>query len=147
MIFGLWIERGELMSSHIQVAEYERATRRRRRVRRRPRWGPVRSDEEVGDYVLSDHAAQRSARRNLSEEDVRYVLRYGQVYHCANAVIYFLGRRDIPTEDLVNDDLARLEGTLVLTARHCPSLITVCRHRDGLKLIRKKFRRLRRRPI
>jgi hypothetical protein len=62
-------------------------------------------------------------------------------------VIYFLGRRDIPTEDLVNDDLARLEGTLVLTARHRPDVITVYRNRDGLKVIRRKFRRLRRRPL
>jgi len=135
------------MSRHSQIAEDERATRRRRRVRRRPSWGPVRSDEEVGGYVLSNHAAQRSARRNLSEEDIRYVLRYGRAYHCADAVIYFLGRRDIPTEDLANDDLARLEGTMILTARDQSSVITVCRNRDGLKVIRKKFRRLRRRPL
>ena len=135
------------MSRRFPIIERVTPNRREKRVRRRPSWGPVRGAEEVGDYILSEHAAQRAARRNLSEDDVRYVLRYGQAYHCANAMLYFLGQRDIPTHDLAVAAKARLEGTLVVTARHWPTVITVYRNRTGLKVIRKKFSRLRQRPV
>jgi len=126
----------------------ERVTRSRQQtwVRCRPSWRPVRGDEEIGDYTLTEHAAWRAASRNLSEKDIHYVLRYGQVCHCAGAVFYFLGQRHIPTQDLAIAAIARLEGTLVVTDRHHPTIITVYRNRAGLKGIRKKFSHLRRRP-
>jgi len=132
------------MSSRFVTIERVTPNRRQARIRRRPTWRPVRSDEEIAAYILTNHAARRAAYRNLSEDDIRYVLRHGQTYRCADAVIYFLGQRNIPTEDLAIDALARLEGTTVVTARRRPRVITVYRNQGGLKGIRKKFNRRRR---
>lgn len=82
------------------------------------------------------HSTLRAAQRNLSKEDVAYILCYGQRFHRAGALIIFLRRRDIPAWDRVLDDYARLEGTALVLSRDGRVLVTVWRNPRGLKRIR-----------
>ncbi len=91
--------------------------------------------------ILTDHAAERMAQRNLSEKDLAFVLEYGQHYNRSGAEIYFLGRSDLPKEKRRKSTFSRLEGTVVITARNQtpPCVITVYRNRkNGLKCVKQK---------
>jgi hypothetical protein len=86
------------------------------------------------------HVIYRQARRNLSDQDVWFVLEHGRRIHCAGALHVFLGRRDIPTDKATYQRFAHLEGT-VLVFDQTPTalvLITAYRNRHGLKQIRTK---------
>jgi len=97
-----------------------------------------RGKEFVERFTLSDHAAYRANQRGLHTRDIRYVLRYGKQYRAANAIIYYLRRVDIPSDELKFRD--RLEGTAVITATGKTSVITVWRNRQkGIRNIRRKL--------
>lgn len=96
-----------------------------------------RSDVIVGSYDLSAHARTRLAQRGLSEADLRYVLRYGRLHFAGSAVIYFLGKTDIPTQD--RRQCSRLEGVAAITS-YDGTVITIWRNRKhGMKNIRHKL--------
>lgn len=88
------------------------------------------------------HALSRSAQRNLSADDVAFVVAHGRRVYCAGALHVFLPGRDIPTEKATARRYARLEGTtLVLSAADQElTLITAYRNRRGFKAIRAKMR-------
>ena len=92
--------------------------------------------------AISHHAKLRLAQRNLSIDDVEYVLAYGQAHQAASATIVHLGRRDIPTRHQRESNLRRLEGTvLVLQGTHREQLVTVYRNRRrGSRDIKRKAR-------
>ena len=94
---------------------------------------------DLAEYVLTDHALTRAAQRNLSSEDLQYVLCHGRAYYVADSVTFFLGRRDIPKADRADDTILRLEGTAVITASQQAVIITTWRNRNGMKNIRRKF--------
>jgi hypothetical protein len=90
--------------------------------------------------AISHHAQHRQARRNISVDDIHFVLANGQRLYCAGAMHVFLGRRDLPGERHTYQRYARLEGT-VLVLRDRGShlvLITVYRDRQGLRAIKAK---------
>jgi hypothetical protein len=91
------------------------------------------------DYTISDHARIRAAQRNLSLDDLQYVLCYGRVYYVADSLTFFLGWRDIRKEDRSNPMISRLEGTAIITAARRPVIITAWRNRNGMKKIRRKL--------
>lgn len=96
-----------------------------------------RSDVVVSSYDLSAHARTRLAQRGLSEADLRYVLRFGRLYYAGSAVIYFLGKTDIPTQD--RRGCSRLEGVAAVTSYE-GTVITIWRNRKhGMKNIRQKL--------
>ena len=86
------------------------------------------------------HAISRQAQRNLSAEDIEFVVAYGRRIHCAGAVHIFLGGRDIPGERAIAQRFGRLEGTVLVlsTVPEAPVVITAYRNRHGLKAIRAK---------
>lgn len=90
------------------------------------------------DMQLSSHALMRMAQRNLSAEDVEYVLRHGCRVRSGGALHCFLRADDIPDAD--RKEAERLEGTTVLLDRGGRSIITVYRNRRGLKDIRRKVK-------
>ncbi|MFM9107613.1 MAG: DUF4258 domain-containing protein [Chloroflexota bacterium] len=92
---------------------------------------------------VSSHAGERLAQRNLSEADVRYVFVHGRRHHSGHAVFVHLGKRDIPREDLRNDRIRRLEGTvLVLDPFSGEHLTTAYRNRrSGSRDIKRKPKR------
>ena len=91
---------------------------------------------------ITPHASRRMAQRNVSEQDVHFILRYGQRLHRAGAVIFFLRQRDIPPDKQADKSYTRLEGTAVVINRHFSRILTVYRNRQrGLRHIKQKPRR------
>ena len=86
------------------------------------------------------HALNRQAQRNLSDDDVRFVLAHGRRVHNAGALHVFLGGRDIPADKTLAQRYGRLEGTVLVL--NCAAgewtLITAYRNRRGLKAVRAK---------
>ena len=90
-------------------------------------------------FEFNLHSSQRAAQRNVGEQDIDYVVRYGQRFHRAGAVFYFLRQCDIPANDQALDTVARLAGTAVVLSKDESTLITIWRNRrSGLKHIRQK---------
>lgn len=89
---------------------------------------------------LTAHAELRLAQRNLSIDEIGYVLLYGQTWHKAGAVIKYLRRKDIPGTDQADQRRQRLIGaTVVLTADGERVVLTAYRNRRcGLKKIKTK---------
>lgn len=93
--------------------------------------------------TVSAHAGRRLAQRNLSWDDVRYVVTYGRMMHAGKALFIHLGRRDIPANDRHQDRFRRLEGTvLVLDPATGKHLTTAYRNRrHGSRDIKRKPKR------
>lgn len=91
-------------------------------------------------YVPSNHAWQRMAQRNVSLEDIRFVLEHGRKFHRAGVIFFHLGKCDIPHTK--RRQAARLEGTVVVLSHKVATIVTVYRNRqDGLGRIKKKSAR------
>ncbi len=92
--------------------------------------------------AVTDHLRLRLAQRNLSEEDMDFVLAYGRWVRRAGACHVFLGRRDLAPYRELARRFARLEGTTLLLEyqEDLVTGITIFRNRRGLKEIRKKTR-------
>src|SRR5258705_1946590 len=88
----------------------------------------------------SEHAVVRQAQRNLSQQDIDFVIAYGQQLYSGGALHVFLRRRDIPNDKSIYRQFARLEGTTLVIAQENERLllITAYRNRHGLKAIRIK---------
>lgn len=95
--------------------------------------------KEVEQYIPTNHAQTRMAQRNLTLEDVYFVLENGQRIHRAGAIFFFLGKRNIPEKLRSDQEHVRLEGSVVVTSRRLPRIITVYRNRsNGLRRIKRK---------
>lgn len=93
----------------------------------------------VQTMQLSHHARQRAAQRNLSPAELRYVIRHGQRFHRAGALIFFLRDRDVPQADRDDDERRRLAGTAVVLSPDGQQVITAWRNRQkGLRQIKRK---------
>lgn len=86
------------------------------------------------------HALHRQAQRNLSDDDIQFVIEHGRRVYCAGALHVFLGGRDIPAGKAVARRYGRLEGTVLVLAGTADELVlvTAYRNRRGLKAVRAK---------
>lgn len=90
---------------------------------------------------MSEHSMVRAAQRSLSQDELEYVLTWGQVIHKAGAVFCYLREKDIPPQDWHNQRWHKIAGTAVVQARDSEAVITVWRNRKaGLKNIRRKVK-------
>jgi hypothetical protein len=81
------------------------------------------------------------AQRNISPGDLEYVLEHGERIHRTGVTIYLLRKRDIPPHDRKKSDIARLEGTVVLTGFSQDGdleIITAYRNKTALRTLRSK---------
>ncbi|HID54526.1 MAG TPA: DUF4258 domain-containing protein [Anaerolineae bacterium] len=93
------------------------------------------------NLVITDHARQRMARRNVSKQQLSFILEHGEETHCAGARLVHLRRKDIPEPLRRVDKFARLEGVTVVLSSDSPTVMTVWRNRrHGLRRIRDKPR-------
>ena len=95
----------------------------------------------VSIFHLSQHAVLRMAQRNVSLDDLHYVLDHGERVHKTGVAIYVLRKRDIPPKDCKRSEITRLEGTVVLTGftkEGILEIITIYRNRSALRSIRYK---------
>ena len=103
------------------------------------------SGEESGMAALcSDHARLRRAQRNLRLDQLSYVLAYGVLVCRTGATFHILRHCDIDPNDLRRDDIARLEGSVVLIEDD--TVITMYRNRRSYHQIHKKQKYVRSRP-
>lgn len=86
------------------------------------------------------HAKLRMAQRNLSNEEVSYVLLYGQSWHKAGATITYLREKDMPFADQAEQKLQRLIGAIVVTTTDSDRVILTAyrNRRSGLRNIKHK---------
>lgn len=90
---------------------------------------------------LSYHSIQRAAQRNLSPEDLQYVMTHAQRFHRAGGQFCFLRACDIPNQDRPDGKKMRLVGTAVVLSKDGREIITVWRNRKkGLKRIKRKVK-------
>lgn len=83
------------------------------------------------------HVQQRMAQRNISMDDLDFVLLYGEVFHRAGAVHVHLRRCDI--SERWYQQFGRLEGTTAVLNREGTTVLTVHRNRQqGPRRIKKK---------
>jgi hypothetical protein len=95
------------------------------------------------------HAVVRQAQRNLSAQDIEFVITYGQCLYSGGALHVFLRNRDIPRDKAGYRQFARREGTTLVIKEEgdIAVLITTYRNRHGLKAIRLKDKHDRRSAI
>jgi hypothetical protein len=91
---------------------------------------------------FSTHAEQRCVERNISMDEVLYVVTHGRRVYNAGSLVFFLGKRDIPHRDRSNQRIAQLEGLTVQTIQTDAGwlvVMTVYRNRErGFKDQRRK---------
>lgn len=93
------------------------------------------------NLIITDHARQRMAQRNVSKQQLSFILEHGQETHCAGARLVYLRRKDIPESCRRVDKFARLEGVTVVLSSDSPTVMTLWRNRrHGLRHIRRKPR-------
>jgi hypothetical protein len=99
-------------------------------------------DQKGENKMLPDktkHAMRRSAQRNVPEEAMEYIIRYGERFQKAGATIYYLRSRDIPEWDRAVDRWAKLAGTALVLTQEGDTILTTWRNRkNGLKRIKRK---------
>lgn len=90
--------------------------------------------------IYTHHAQHRKAQRNLSYEDIDFVLQYGRRMWSGGAEHVFLARRDLPRDPALRRQFERLEGTVLVldTSDIGTVLITAYRNRRAQKHIRCK---------
>lgn len=97
----------------------------------------------MSQLTLTKHAQQRMAQRNLSPDDVDFILSHGRPNHCAGVVQIHLRHKDVPAATAKQTKYTRLVGSTVVLSRDQTAVITVWRNRtQGLRHIRCKPRRL-----
>ncbi|GAB4413044.1 MAG: hypothetical protein Kow00106_07810 [Anaerolineae bacterium] len=91
--------------------------------------------------IFTDHALERCAQRNLTEDDILLAVRYGEREFTAGGRVFFLGKRHIMRAGLP-PCYDRLEGLTVHASKEKDGrlcIITVYRDRkNGLKKNRRK---------
>ena len=88
---------------------------------------------------LNVHALLRSAQRNVSDAEMQYVVKHGERFRKAGALIYYLRRCDVPDEDQNDDEWMRLVGTAIILSKDGRRVITIWRNRrSGLRHIKRK---------
>jgi|GEM_PF-1529379 hypothetical protein len=95
--------------------------------------------------ACSAHASLRRAQRSLRIDQLVYVLTYGEQVYRTGATFHILRRCDIDPGDLVSDDIAHLEGAVVLVKGN--TVVTVYRHRKSYRRICRKQTYVRHREL
>ncbi|GAB4118841.1 MAG: hypothetical protein Fur005_27090 [Roseiflexaceae bacterium] len=86
------------------------------------------------------HAMVRQAQRNLSADDIEFVLVHGRRFHAAGALHVFLAKRDIPRDADTARRYARLEGTTLVLSSESEEvvLVTAYRNRHAMRGLRSR---------
>lgn len=89
-------------------------------------------------FIQTLHAEKRMVQRNLSLNDVEYVIQNGLEMNKAGAIFCILRKSDIVEDGVISNNLIRLVGTAVVLSKD-GIVITAWRNRRyGLKKIKMK---------
>ena len=86
------------------------------------------------EYRLSDHAARRAVQRNLSEDEIDFLLEHGQLVHNTGVIFCRLRHKDIPSELPRNSRYRRLVGSTAILCRCGYYVVTVYREQQAFKM-------------
>ena len=92
----------------------------------------------MAPIMLSYHASHRSAQRNVSYEEIKFIAENGQRVHRAGVIFCQLRRKDMPDDLPVNHPYWRLTGTTVVLCKCCQCVITLYRNADAFGKDRQK---------
>lgn len=87
---------------------------------------------------LSDHALQRAAQRNLSPDEIRFIVDYAHRERRAGVIFCQLHWKDLPMDELPRTQLQRLVGSTVVLCKCGHYAITLYRAGEAFKRDRRK---------
>ncbi len=64
----------------------------------------------LAGLVLTEHARQRMAQRNLTSSDISYIIKHGKEVHRAGAILITLRKCDISKSARQNTSITHLSG-------------------------------------
>ena len=100
------------------------------------------------DIELSDHAEIRAAQRNLSYDEICFILTYDKRQRRAGVIFFCLHQKWFPHDLPGSHPYRRLIGTTVIVSRDGKVVVTAYRNEDAHRHNRRKAkyeRRTRRR--
>lgn len=80
--------------------------------------------------VLTEHAFNRCAQRNVSIDDVCYGIQHGRSRYNAGVKAYFLGARNIPDCDRRNQRRQQLVGLVILVDEKDDEIVVLTAYRN-----------------
>jgi hypothetical protein len=87
--------------------------------------------------LLTNHAWKRASQRNFSEDDMEFIVQYGECIRRAGAVFFRMRHKDVP-KDLRNDDtISNLVGATVVVCKCSQVILTVYYASNFRKILRK----------
>lgn len=89
-------------------------------------------------FTYSDHSLRRMPQRNLWQNEIEFVIMYGQEYQSAGVIHHFLRNKDILEHSRMGGKFDRLVGTMVLTDPTTGEVKTAYRNKAALKAAKRK---------
>lgn len=94
-------------------------------------------------FALTDHANLRSAQRNMSDDEIEFILKHGNRLRRTGVIFCQLRKVDLPTSLSGNHRMRRLVGSTVVLSKCATQVLTMYRddrafNRDSRKT---KFRK------
>ena len=87
-------------------------------------------------HRFTDHALLRCAQRNISQEEVLYVIEHGHRHRNTGVLMCFLRRCDIPENDQKDQRIVQLIHTAVLVGNG--EIITLYRNKNAMRDFRRR---------
>jgi hypothetical protein len=96
-------------------------------------------------FELSIHAQKRCQQRAIPEWAITKVLQLGEVIYKQGLTFHYLTRRDIL--DVIDPSMQERLFNLVVIRDKNGEIITAYRHKEGVKKVKRKEKRLRKAPV
>ncbi len=92
------------------------------------------------EIILSEHATQRSAQRNVSLNEILFVVQHGKLVRNAGVNFRQLRAKDWPDNLLGNHPYRRLIGTTVVLCKCGRFVVTLYRENDAFRKDQRKHK-------
>lgn len=84
-------------------------------------------------FRLSDHAARRAAQRNLSHDEIRFMLENGRLLHNTGVIFCQLRHKDLPDDLPRNSPYRRLVGSTIVLCKCGYYVVTLYREERAFR--------------
>jgi hypothetical protein len=88
---------------------------------------------EAMEFKLSDHAARRAAQRNLSHEEIDFLLEHGHFMHNTGVIFCQLRQKDVPDDLPGNHRFRRLVGSTAVLCKCGYYVVTLYREQRAFR--------------
>jgi hypothetical protein len=90
------------------------------------------------EIILSHHARQRSAQRNLSLDEIVFVVEHGELLRNTGVIFREMRRKDMPSFIPANHPYQRLVGTTIVMCKCGHYVVTLYRKAEAFHKNRRK---------